>query len=369
MSRAWYTVENVDDLITPALLVYPERVDENIRRMIARAGGVGRLRPHVKTHKMPDVVRRKLALGITKFKCATIAEAEMLAQCDAPDVLLAYQPVGPNATRLAQLAVTYPATRFSAVVDDEGAIRALSAARVRLPARSKYCSISTWGCTARALPLAPRRCTCTSSMATLPGLAPAGLHAYDGHIRAAAFADRAEETAQAFAGVAEFHQQLVAAGLHVPKIVGGGTPTFPIHARHVDYECSPGTTVFWDHSYGTRYLDLEFLPAALVITRVISRPAANRLCLDLGYKAVSPDNAEKRVHLLDLPDARPVVHSEEHLVVEDAGAARFAVGDVLYGVPFHICPTVALHAAAVTVREHRADGSWPIVARDRRLTI
>ncbi len=121
-------IENVSELATPALVVYPDRVDENLRRMIALAGGAGRLRPHVKTHKMPDVVRRKLALGITKFKCATIAEAEMVAQCGAADVLLAYQPVGPNAARLARLATTYSATRFSAVADDRDAVRALSTA-------------------------------------------------------------------------------------------------------------------------------------------------------------------------------------------------------------------------------------------------
>ena len=84
MAESWYAITNVAEVATPAVVVYPARVDENLRRMIARAGGVARLRPHVKTHKMPDVVRRKLALGITKFKCATIAEAEMLAQCRAP---------------------------------------------------------------------------------------------------------------------------------------------------------------------------------------------------------------------------------------------------------------------------------------------
>src|ERR1700760_4502901 len=113
MAERWYEIENVAELITPALVVYPDRVDENLRRMIAKTGGVARLRPHVKTHKMPDVVRRKLALGITKFKCATIAEAEMLARCGAPDVLLAYQPVGPNAGRMALLADRFSATRFS----------------------------------------------------------------------------------------------------------------------------------------------------------------------------------------------------------------------------------------------------------------
>ena len=144
---------------------------------------------------------------------------------------------------------------------------------------------------------------------------------------------------------------------------------FPFMPSRVDLECSPGTCVFWDHAYATRFPDIEFLPAALLVTRVISRPAANRLCLDLGYKAVSPDNPDPRVHLLDLPDAKTVVHSEEHLAIESSRAAEFAVGDVLYGVPWHVCPTVALHAMAVVITDHRATGSWPVVARDRKLTI
>jgi D-serine deaminase-like pyridoxal phosphate-dependent protein len=106
-----------------------------------------------------------------------------------------------------------------------------------------------------------------------------------------------------------------------------------------------------------------------LLTRVISRPAANRLCLDLGYKSVSPDNPDPRVQLLDLPDAKAVMHNEEHLVVESADAARFNVGDVLYGVPFHVCPTVALYSEAVTVEGHLATGAWPVVARERKLSV
>ena len=206
-------------------------------------------------------------------------------------------------------------------------------------------------------------------IAASPQLAPGGLHVYDGHIRARDLATRADEIAAAFAPVDAFVRELKTAGLPVPRVVSGGTPTFGVHARRADFECSPGTCIFWDHSYATKFPDLDFLPAALLLTRVISRPAANRLCLDLGYKSVSPDNPDPRVHLLDLPDAKAVMHSEEHLVVESADAARFNVGDVLYGVPFHVCPTVALYSEAVTVAGDRATGAWPVVARERKLSV
>ncbi|MES1213574.1 MAG: D-TA family PLP-dependent enzyme [Singulisphaera sp.] len=369
MEKPWYQIDNVAEVETPALAVYPARVDENVRRMIARTGGVTRLRPHVKTHKMPDVVRRQLAQGITKFKCATIAEAEMLAQCGAPDVLLAYQPVGPNAARLARLAAAYPETKFSAVVDDPGAVAALSQAMSAAGARVEILLDLDVGMHRSGIAPGSAAVELYRLVASSPGLAPGGLHVYDGHLRATDLGERRSDATAAFGAVEALIGELQRAGLAVPRIVSGGTPTFPIHATHVERECSPGTCVFWDQAYATRFPDLEFLPAALLITRVVSRPTADRLCLDLGYKAVSPDNPDPRVHLLDLPDARAVVHSEEHLAIETPRAAEFQVGDVLYGVPWHVCPTVALHAAAITVENGRATGRWPIVARDRKLTI
>src|SRR6185295_19364700 len=107
----WFRIESPESMPTPALIVYPERIRENVRRMIAIAGGVERLRPHVKTHKMSKIVEMQLAAGITRFKCATLSEAAMLGRCHAPDVLVAYQPVGPNIELLRQLVNRFPATR------------------------------------------------------------------------------------------------------------------------------------------------------------------------------------------------------------------------------------------------------------------
>jgi D-serine deaminase-like pyridoxal phosphate-dependent protein len=92
----WWVVSDVAEVLSPSLLLYVDRVEENIRRMIGLAGDASRLRPHIKTHKLPEIVRLQLAHGITRFKCATLAEAEMAALAGAVDVLLAYQPVGPN---------------------------------------------------------------------------------------------------------------------------------------------------------------------------------------------------------------------------------------------------------------------------------
>jgi D-serine deaminase-like pyridoxal phosphate-dependent protein len=114
---------------------------------------------------------------------------------------------------------------------------------------------------------------------------------------------------------------------------------------------------------------MEFLIAALVLTRVVSKPGANRLCLDLGHKAIASENPPPRVKFLDLPDTTAISHSEEHLVIETARADGFAIGDCLYGVPRHVCPTVALYSEAMVIRDGRFSERWRITARERRITI
>jgi D-serine deaminase-like pyridoxal phosphate-dependent protein len=364
---AWYEVSNVAEIDSPALLIFPDRVEENVRRMIAMAGGSQRLCPHVKTHKLAEIVRMQMALGITKFKCATIAEAEMLADCGAPDVLLAYQPVGPKAQRLLQLIKKFPRTSFATIADDAGAIRALSDAAVKAGIKIKMLLDIDCGMHRCGVPAGPGAVELYQLIASLPGLEPSGFHAYDGHIEDTDLALRTKRCSDAFAPLAALRREL--SGLPVPRIVAGGTPTFPIHARRPDVDCSPGTCVLWDTAYGDALPDLDFLHAALLLTRVVSKPGGNRLCLDLGHKSVAAEKPHPRVTFLNLPDAQAVTHSEEHLVIETSRAAEFSVGDCFYGVPKHVCPTVALHAEAVVVKNGKAESRWKIAARARILSV
>ena len=326
MQTPWYTVSNADTTPSPALLVYPDRVEDNIRRMIRIAGGVDRLRPHLKTNKLPEVIRMQMDQGITKFKCATIAEAEMAAACSAPDVLLAYQPVGPNVNRFIQLVQRFPTTRFSALVDDEGTIRALSraAAAAAGVVLDLFLDLDC-GMHRTGVAPGPGAVALYRLVAGSPGLHAAGLHAYDGHIR-----DTRSRSADSSLrpGVpsrsSRCGRNWSTAGLAVPTARCRRHTTFPIHARRPDVECSPGTSVFWDLGYGTLLPDMDFLPAVLLLTRVISKPATNLLCLDLGHKAVASEGPHPRVELLGLPDARAVGHSEEHLSLETDRAGEFS---------------------------------------------
>lgn len=382
----WWTIRNVDDIPSPALLVYPDRAEENLRRLVAIAGGTARLRPHMKTHKLPAIARMHAALGMTKVKCATIAEAEMLADCGLDDVLLAYQPVGPAVGRLLRLVERFPRVRFRAIVDDEGAARALSAASaasgraidllVDLDVGMHRTGISPED----AAPLCQQ-------LSRLPGVTFGGLHAYDGHLRDPDPAIRTAQADEAFARVLALAAAVEADGVPVPRIVAGGTPTLPCHAPRQErrLELSPGTVVFWDAGYAAGLPDLDFLNAALVLTRVVSKPGGNRVCLDLGHKAIASEMPHPRVVLIgprpSVPGPRPdaphvpvlpatfVGHSEEHLVLETPEAASLRVGDVLYGIPWHVCPTVALHGQAVVVRDHQAMERWNVTARERVITV
>lgn len=352
---------------SPALVIHPERVEENIRRMIAIAGDPERLRPHVKTHKLAEIVRLQRDAGIRRFKCATLAEAAMAAAAGAPDVLLAVQPVGPNIGRLVRLASANPGTAFSAVVDDESVLRDLeSAARSAGVVIPVFIDLDTG---MHRTGIAPGEAAGRLARLADEGgsITLAGLHAYDGHVTDRDVAARTERCDREWLAVEAFARSLEGAGIRVAAIVAGGTPTFPIHARRSGVECSPGTCLLWDAGYASGLPDLDFLHAAFLLARVISRPGNDRLCLDLGHKAVAAENPlERRVRLVDLPGAAPVGQSEEHLVVETPDAASVPVGSVVWGVPWHVCPTVALHDEAFIVRGGEVADRWPIVARTRR---
>jgi D-serine deaminase-like pyridoxal phosphate-dependent protein len=151
----------------------------------------------------------------------------------------------------------------------------------------------------------------------------------------------------------------------------GGTPAFAIHAAldAPGLECSPGTVLLHDYNYQTNYPDLPFTPAALLLTRVVSRPRPGRLCLDLGHKAVAADPVGLRAFLPEIPGARVVGQSEEHLVIDTEEADRFPLGTALLAVPAHVCPTAALHRRMLVIADGKLVDEWDVTARDRSIGV
>jgi D-serine deaminase-like pyridoxal phosphate-dependent protein len=110
--------------------------------------------------------------------------------------------------------------------------------------------------------------------------------------------------------------------------------------------------------------------AAVLMTRIISKPAAGLITTDLGHKSVAAENPiSKRIFFLNLSDYEVRSQSEEHLVVEAKDWENLHVGDVLYGVPYHICPTVALYDEALIVENGKVVDTWNITARKKKITI
>ncbi|HEY4206902.1 MAG TPA: D-TA family PLP-dependent enzyme [Puia sp.] len=364
----WYHITSTDQLDTPALVVYPERVKANIKLAIEMAGDPLRLRPHVKTHKSPEVTKLMLEAGIVKFKCATIAEAEMLAMAGAKDILLAYQPVGPKLQRFAALVCQYPDIEWACLTDNEEALHDMggifAAASLKMPV---YLDLNI-GMNRTGIAPGAAAFQLYRMAASLDGVEPVGLHAYDGHIRDVDYEQRKIKCDEAFAPVAALKLALKQAGFDDITVIAGGSPTFSIHCRRPDVECSPGTFIYWDKGYLDACPEQGFLPAALVVSRVISLPAAGKLCLDLGHKSIAAENElSRRVYFLNAPGWKPVGQSEEHLVVdagEDDGHRR---GDIVYGMPIHVCPTVNLYERAYTIEGGRLTGEWRNTARDKKI--
>lgn len=361
----WYTAENVAAVDSPALLIYPDRVRENIRIMKSFVPDVHRLRPHIKTNKSPEAVALMLEAGITKFKCATITEAELLGQAGAPDVLLAYQPTGPKINRLAEVIKRYPSTLFACLVDNAAQANAIGQVM-----NAAGITLNIWidlniGMNRTGI-LPADAFAVFQEILQIQGIRPVGLHAYDGHIRQTDLAERTTVCDTGFEPVAALARRIRSELGSAISVCAGGTPTFPIHARRADVECSPGTFIYWDTGYGNLLKEQPYLHAAVVLTRVISKPAPGLLCLDLGHKSIAAENPlGNRITFPEGPDFEPIGQSEEHLVVKTKSADDFKIGQPLYGIPYHVCPTVALYDTAWAIRDGQASPDWHQPARKK----
>jgi D-serine deaminase-like pyridoxal phosphate-dependent protein len=202
----------------------------------------------------------------------------------------------------------------------------------------------------------------------MKGLAVQGFHIYDGHLRQNDLEQRKSACDHAFVEVDKIIHSLQALGYSRPVVIAGGSTTFPIHSQREDIVCSPGTFVYWDYGYGEILREQKFIPAALVLSRVISLPSKGLICLDLGHKSIASENPiGKRIHFLNADHLEPLSQSEEHLVLQTDPNHQFKIGDVLYGIPYHICPTVSLYEKALTIENGNLTGEWRVIARERRL--
>jgi len=371
MEASAYALENADDLISPALIYYKDIILDNTRRIIQMAGGPQRLWPHVKSHKAAGMIKMQIDLGITRFKCATVAEAEMTAEAGggaAPlEIILAYPLVGPNISRYLRLAQAYPQTVFYAIGDS---FECLSLLAKEADERGMIMNVlidADIGMHRTGVPLDSLQ-SLYERCAGLDGIAVKGLHCYDGHRNEPELSRRIALAAENDRRVLDIRESLRQKGLSCEILVMGGTPSFPCRTGQEEFFLSPGTIFIGDWGSYSRFPDLAFTPGAAVFSRVVSHQNGNTFTLDLGHKGIAADPAGDRGIIAGLQEARPLFQSEEHWVFSlPHDRALPPIGSVLYVIPTHVCPTSALYPEIQIAQGGKLIEQWEVSARNRRI--
>jgi D-serine deaminase-like pyridoxal phosphate-dependent protein len=365
-----YRLQKEEEIPSPALVFYKDTIQKNIQAAIAMAGGADRLWPHMKTHKCREVIKMQMAQGISRFKCATIAEAEMTAQCYPDAVLLAYPLVGPNIGRFLALTQKYHDVAFYAIGDDLNQLSLLSEAALNRDTQVRVLLDMNLGMNRTGIDF-EKADALYRKAAELNGLEMCGLHCYDGH-RSEAYDLRVQMVEESLKPVRALVDGWQKDGLDCSVLVMGGTPYFPCHAAYPDVYLSPGTLILMDAGYQKKYPELKYTPGAAIMTRVVSHPGEGIFTLDLGYKGIASDPAGSRGVLLGIPDAEVLFQSEEHWtrqMKKGHEGERPPIGSVQYVIPTHICPTVALYAFAYVAENGRVTAKWRIAGRDRCINV
>jgi D-serine deaminase-like pyridoxal phosphate-dependent protein len=367
MKTHWYDID-FSEIDTPALMIDREMVRSNIRLAIKYAGGTHRLRPHVKTHKMLEISNMEIEEGIYKFKCATIPEAEMLGMAKAKDVLIAYPVQGPKIDRVVSLINTFSDTHYSFLIDNIDTSTEVNE-KFRTASKTIDVFIDINNGQNRTGIIIDDARKLIPLLRPLNHINLVGLHCYDGHIRSASLEERTNACRQAISSVVELRDEIQADQHREIKLVAGGSPSFSVHAKYHDVECSPGTFVLWDARYGGDYAEQEFQKAAVLVTRVISQIDTHTFCLDLGHKSVASEFPFPRVQLMLEDQPTQIGHSEEHLIIQCEKANALNVGQLIIGYPYHICPTVALYDHVYVASNGKIIDQWAVIARNRKITI
>lgn len=361
---------DADALLTPALVIYPDTVRHNVDTMLKLLdGNPARWRPHLKTAKLASVVQLLVEKRITTAKCATTLELLVACQCGMRDALVAYSHSGRNARRVAEIAAEFPAVQISAMVESTEQISNWHGTRVGL-----FIDVNS-GMDRTGLPLSEvKGIAKVAETIEAAGLVFRGIHFYDGHATEIDLAERASKAHARYDELLRLLSELHSQGIAVGEVITSGTPALPAALSHSElwngaFTCqvSPGTVVYNDaSSLGQLPREYGFRAAALVITRVVSHPKPNVVTCDAGHKALSVDSGVPNSLVIGHPDLTPLKPSEEHLPLGVSGPARVpAIGEALYLLPRHVCPTVNNFDWAVMAEDGKVLGLEPVSARGR----
>lgn len=365
-----YRIARIGEVRTPVLAVYPEIVDSNIAVTLRLLGGdANRWRPHVKTAKLAFIMHRLVARGIANFKCSTSLELLTVCEEGASDVLVAYPMVGANAIRVREVSKSFPNVDVSALVESVAHIKAWKGSRIGLFIDVNPGMNRTGIEEDRVDEIIPLARAIQDA-----GLVFRGLHYYDGHLSSVALPERESVAHRGYDRLMEIIAAFGSAQIEIAEIVTAGTPAFPCTLSYEAFaqgpfihRASPGTVVYNDcSSLAQLPIEYGYRPAAVVVSTVVSRPAPGRVTCDAGHKTVSADSGIPTCSVLGHPEFLPSKPSEEHLpidVPEDSSMPM--IGEALYLVPRHICPTVNNFDHALLVEDGKISGVERVTARGR----
>jgi D-serine deaminase-like pyridoxal phosphate-dependent protein len=366
-----YRVSDLDHVMTPALVLYPEIIASNVGCTLDLLdGNADRWRAHIKTAKLAYTLRTLLDRGVLNFKCATTLELLTACENGARDVLLAYPVMGANAQRVREIADRFRQVRISVLVETEQQIRQWMGGPVGIfldinPGMNRTGIEQDNHSQVVELIRSIRRAK----------LEFRGLHYYDGQF---GHEDEPQRTRAAHAGydrLMELVAEVARNDFKISELITAGTPTFPCslsyqgfrHAAFV-HRISPGTIVYCDAtSMAQLPAKYGYAPAAVVLTRVVSHPSSGVFTCDAGHKSVSADAGVPTCVVMGHPELIPMGPSEEHLPMHVKSGASPALGEVLYLIPRHVCPTVNNFDAALLVSNGEIQSVEKVSARGREM--
>jgi D-serine deaminase-like pyridoxal phosphate-dependent protein len=362
-----YLIIDASELLTPSLAIYPEIVDQNIATTIRLlSGDPSRWRPHVKTAKLQFIMHRLVQRGIGQAKCSTTRELSTACAAGIKDVLLAYPVVGANALRVRELAAENPQVQISVLAENPAQAAAWKGSNVGIFVDVNP-GMDRTGIEQDHIPAILE----VALAITNAGLAFRGLHYYDGHLTVPSFQQREKLAHFGYDRLIEIVKALERSGFRVQEVITSGTPAFPCAATYGPFRessfihrASPGTVVFNDVTSLTQLPgEWGYQPAAVVVSTVISHPRANLFTCDAGHKAVSADAGVPTCAVAGHLDCAPLKPSEEHLPIEVKSGRRPEIGESLYLIPRHICPTVNNFDDALIIESNRIVGMETVTAR------
>ena len=329
------------DLDTPALYIDLDALERNIASMQEQCRGWGvDLRPHVKTHKIPEIAQMQLDAGAIGITVAKVGEAEVLP---GDDVLVAYPLVKAKLPRLRELAKT---RRVKVAVDSVEIARDLEGIETLVEIDVGV---------GRTGAQSPEQAVQIAN----------ACHDFRGIFYWPSWLDEAGFRA-ACAKIDAVLRALSAAGFEVKVVSGGSTPgaaKTPLIPQTT--EIRPGTYVFYDASSLEARICAESDCALRVLATVVSTSVPGQCVIDAGSKTLSSDQTVGSGTYGHFIDRRWTLRklNEEHGYVETRETAR--VGEKVWLIPSHVCPTVNLHDEIWYGRRGRVEGRWKVAARGR----